>query len=431
MLCMDRSVRNERSLNFLSTIVRRVESNRLLYEQSHISIRLNSELHTAFISSPTMPHLLGPSLSLPDDVLYSKLLEVASQQGDRIIVDDRSRNTQFGYLDILNGIATLKQQLLELIDPVILAKPGDFFVALLAPNGYEFIVGVLATLAIGGVVVPVREFSPITTRSPRLQQLTLFEPKKAIGALPAEISHIIRHCHAQILLIGPEEHSLALEIAAQVPNITSLAIQSQASYPASLPPVTWYTLHANLTLPEDTPSILFFTSGTTGPPKGVLHARRTINKYAHAISLDASNDEICLIPRGTFWSIYFTKLFQMLLLGVRVEIQNFGRNYDLIWEKFRQNSATKIVLSPTFWFGMMVHYKTHIATLEDEGERAEYVDGFRYLRDVYVTGAMPSAGLKEFWRELRGGRPLKVLYGTTETQEIAVAGEDEYSKEVC
>jgi acyl-CoA synthetase (AMP-forming)/AMP-acid ligase II len=104
-----------------------------------------------------MSHSLRPSL--PDDVLYSKLLEVAAQQGDRIIVDDRSRNAQFGYLDILNGIATLKQQLLDLIDPSILAKPGEFFVALLAPNGYEFIVGVLATLAVGGVVVPVREFS--------------------------------------------------------------------------------------------------------------------------------------------------------------------------------------------------------------------------------------------------------------------------------
>jgi hypothetical protein len=32
---------------------------------------------------------------------------------------------------------------------------------------------------------------------------------------------------------------------------------------------------------------------------------------------------------------------------------------------------------------------------------------------------------------LRGGRPLKVLYGTTETQESAVVHEDEYSKEVC
>lgn len=378
-----------------------------------------------------MPHSLRPSL--PDDVLYSKLLQVAAQQGDRIIVDDRSRNTQFGYLDILNGTATLKQQLLDLIDPSTPAKPGEFFVALLAPNGYEFIVGVLATLAIGGVVVPVRE-SFFPNYPPTHIHVPTTNHQKAIGALPAEISHIIRHCAAQVLLIGPEEHSLALEIAAQVPNITPLAIQSQTADPSTLPPVTHYTLDATLALPAETPSILFFTSGTTGPPKGVLHARRTINKYAHAAAAAAAkeaDDEICLIPRGTFWSIYFTKLFQMLLLGVRIEIQNFGRNYDLIWEKFRQKGGTKIVLSPTFWHGMMAHYKAHIAPLEDEGERAAYVEGFRFLREVYVTGAMPSAGLKEFWRGLRGGRPLRVLYGTTETQEIAVANEDEYSKEVC
>jgi malonyl-CoA/methylmalonyl-CoA synthetase len=88
------------------------------------------------------------------------LLQVASEQGDRTIVDDRSRNTQFGYLDILNGIAILKQQLQDQLDAQILERPGEFFIALLAPNGYEFIVGVLATLAIGGVVVPVRELFP-------------------------------------------------------------------------------------------------------------------------------------------------------------------------------------------------------------------------------------------------------------------------------
>lgn len=246
--------------------------------------------------------------------------------------------------------------------------------------------------------------------------------------MPAEIAHIIRHCQAQILLVGPEGYDLALDISAETP-ITSIAIRGQATDPASLPPVTWYDLDKNLAVSEETPSILFFTSGTTGPPKGVLHSRRTINKYAYAATIEA-DDEICLIPRGTFWSIYFTKLFQMLLLGVRIEIQNFGRNYDLIWEKFRQKGGTKIVLSPTFWYGMMVHYKTHIAKLE-ESEKLEYVDGFRYLRDVHVTGAMPSANLKEFWKELRGGKPLKVLYGTTETQEIAVAHEDEYSQEVC
>lgn len=119
----------------------------------------------------------------------------------------------------------------------------------------------------------------------------------------------------------------------------------------------------------------------------------------------------------------------MLLLGVRIEIQNFGRNYDLIWEKFREKNGTKIVLSPTFWYGMMVHYNSHIANL-DESERMEYVEGFRYLRDACSTGAMPSMRLKEFWKRLRGGKALKVLYGTTETQEIAMVHEDEYSKDV-
>ena len=119
----------------------------------------------------------------------------------------------------------------------------------------------------------------------------------------------------------------------------------------------------------------------------------------------------------------------MLLLGVRVEIQNFGRNYNLIWEKFRERSGTKIVLSPTFWYGMMKHFEDHISKLPEPVVR-EYVEGFRYLRDVGLTGAMPSSRLKEFWQHLGGGRPLKVQYGTTETLEISVWDESSGASEV-
>ena len=202
-------------------------------------------------------------------------------------------------------------------------------------------------------------------------------------------------------------------------EIPSLAIESHADdADGSLLPLTSYTLDPALAVSEECPSIVFFTSGTTGPPKGVLHPRRTINKYARTDKIE-SNDEICLIPRGAFWSLYFTKLFQMLLLGVRVEIQNFGRNYNLIWEKFRERTGTKIVLSPTFWYGMMKYFENHISKLPEPVVR-EYVEGFRYLRDVSMTGAMPTSRLKEFWQHLGGGRPLKVQYGITETQEISV-----------
>lgn len=257
----------------------------------------------------------------------------------------------------------------------------------------------------------------------------------ATGALPAEAAHILRQCGACCLLVGPEQIELAAQMREEGVEIPSVAIEShvvdggnEAAKRSLLLPLTSYSLDPTLAVSEGCPSILFFTSGTTGPPKGVLHARRSVNKYARTDKIE-SDDEICLIPRGAFWSIYFTKLFQMLLVGVRIEIQNFGRNYNLIWEKFRERTGTKIVLSPTFWYGMMKHFENHISKLP-EPVISEYVEGFQYLRDVGITGAMPSSHLKDFWQQLRGGRPLKVQYGTTETQEISLCDENSSTLEV-
>jgi malonyl-CoA/methylmalonyl-CoA synthetase len=105
-------------------------------------------------------HDLRPP-TLPDDVLFSRLLKIARQRDANIIVNDTSRGTQFSYRQILDGTVKLKQRLQAHLDRPKLDKPGSFYVALLAPNGYEFIIGVLAILAIGGVVVPMRKVSPL------------------------------------------------------------------------------------------------------------------------------------------------------------------------------------------------------------------------------------------------------------------------------
>ncbi|CAG8903462.1 unnamed protein product [Penicillium egyptiacum] len=332
--------------------------------------------------------------TLPNDVLFSRLLRIANQRDSKVIVDDYSTGTQFGYRQILHGTVKLQQTLHGLLYGSKHRRPGKFYVALLAPNGYEFIIGVLAILAIGGVVVPM-----------------------PTGALPAEVAYILQQCDAQCMVVSSELTELATQIQQEV-KFPSITIEKIVHDSNDLPPATFYNLETALAVSEETPSILFFTSGTTGPPKGVLHARRTINKYARMEEEPETNDEICIIPRGAFWSVYFTKLFQMLLAGVRIEIQNFGRNYNLIWEKFRKRTGTKILLSPTFWYGMMLHYETHISKLPEQ-EVQEYIEGVRYIREACATGAMPSSRIKEFWCEMRG-RPLKVLYGSTETQEIAV-----------
>jgi malonyl-CoA/methylmalonyl-CoA synthetase len=85
------------------------------------------------------------------------LLKIARRRDSEIIVDDFSRRTQFSYRQILDGTVKLKLKLQAVLDKSTLKKPGGVYIALLAPNGYEFIIGVLAVLAIGGVVVPMRK----------------------------------------------------------------------------------------------------------------------------------------------------------------------------------------------------------------------------------------------------------------------------------
>ncbi|KAM0345634.1 hypothetical protein ACHAPU_006288 [Fusarium lateritium] len=333
---------------------------------------------------------------LPDDILFSRLLKLANEKQDQVIVDDQSHDTQFGYRHILHGASKLLQKL-QSLDDYSLDRDGNLFIGVLAPNGYEFIIAVLAILAFGGVVVPM-----------------------PTGALPSEAAYMLQQCNSSYLLVGPEQVSLGKKIQDEV-SIPTLLIESQVQDEGVLQSTKLYTLDSSLAVNEVYPSILFFTSGTTGPPKGVLHARKTINKYARMTEAETI-DEVCLIPSGAFWSVYFTKVFQMLLTGVRIEIQNFGRNYNLIWDKLREKTATKIVLSPTFWYGMMHYYQESLSKLPEPTVR-EYVEGVRYLRDACATGAMPSAKLKEFWKTLRG-RPLKVLYGSTETQEISICDGD-------
>ena len=257
--------------------------------------------------------------------------------------------------------------------------------------------------------------------------------KTATGALPAEAAHILKECNALYLLATSELVDLAAQVKREI-DIPCLIIDSTedgvAAADDDLLAVASYALSPALAVSEETPSILFFTSGTSGPPKGVLHARRTINKYARQDEAPQPNDELCIIPRGAFWSLYFTKLFQMLLTGVRIEIHNFGRNYNLIWDKLREQTATKIVLSPTFWYGMMTYFQTRISVELPQDTVDEYVKGAQHLRDACATGAMLPGPVKEFWREMRGGRLLKQLFGTTETQEIAMCELESGSVEV-
>lgn len=105
-------------------------------------------------------NMLLPQTALPDDPIFSRLVQLATRRDGQVIVDDRSRGTHFGYGHILHGTVDLVQKLQSLLNRDILDNRGGFYIAVLAPNSYEFIIAVLAVLALGGVAVPMRESVP-------------------------------------------------------------------------------------------------------------------------------------------------------------------------------------------------------------------------------------------------------------------------------
>ncbi len=113
-------------------------------------------LNTQFIVRTSLKMEVSRNV-LPDDQLFARLLQLATRKQDEVIVDDQSIGKQFGYRHIIHGTVKLSQKLQGLLDQSVLDNRGRFYVAVLAPNGYEFIIAVLAVLAIGGVVVPMRK----------------------------------------------------------------------------------------------------------------------------------------------------------------------------------------------------------------------------------------------------------------------------------
>jgi malonyl-CoA/methylmalonyl-CoA synthetase len=99
--------------------------------------------------------------TLPNDILFFRLLKLAIEKEDQVIVDDCSHGAQFGYRHILHGTSKLLQKL-QRLDEHPLDHGENVYIGVLAPNGFEFIVAVLAVLAFGGVVVPMRKSSSRT-----------------------------------------------------------------------------------------------------------------------------------------------------------------------------------------------------------------------------------------------------------------------------
>ncbi|HEV7896546.1 MAG TPA: long-chain fatty acid--CoA ligase [Planosporangium sp.] len=162
-------------------------------------------------------------------------------------------------------------------------KPGDT-VALLAPNVVEFPRAYFGALAAGAVVVPVHllltaDEAAYVLRDSRAGLLVCHSSQLAMGAAAARAAGI------PLVTVGPVPATVAPDpVAAQARRLEDVS--------AAVEPLRSYVSRSA----EDT-AVVFYTSGTTGEPKGALltHLNLVMNATVNAFDAnDVRTDDVAL-----------------------------------------------------------------------------------------------------------------------------------------
>ena len=184
-------------------------------------------------------------------------------------------------------------------------------------------------------------------------------------------------------------------------NVVPIATGSQHEVIASI--------DHDMIIHPDRPSMLLFTSGTSGPPKGVVHTRRLLDlEYRRPV-----NEAFLNGP--SIWATSAFRVIRYTFYGRSVEI--IPSDPKTLWERFRQGKVAYLAAVPPVWQGLMDYFQQTLNHLPLK-QRDEYVRGIQDLRAAVVTGGTLHSSRIRFWRDI--GKPITLCYGATELGRICL-----------
>ncbi|KAK2758035.1 hypothetical protein FQN54_004441 [Arachnomyces sp. PD_36] len=327
----------------------------------------------------------------PNDPYFKQLLLAAESYGGVVVGDGVKADYARLLHDVSSFQSTIRGRLPEnILDSNGMVKCQGVYICILAPVSYEFIVAMLAVLAVGAAVVPL-----------------------STGLMAEEVLYLYKMCDAACMLVGPEQKDVASEIRNYALQVTSSRIQQIPIEVTSDGPTpnSQYSLMEDFSFPSNWPGLVLFTSGTTGPPKGVIHGRKFFYGILESKAPHPGNTALC--HRPVFWLAGFRSIARLIVEGVRLETLREGSKPDFIWERLRQGNITILECQPIVWHSMMRYYKDQLGLLPSE-ELQVYTEAAQRLRVVVCAGGMPPPSVRLFWYHLRNGRALSMSYTTTE-----------------
>ncbi|WP_334162140.1 long-chain-fatty-acid--CoA ligase [Phenylobacterium sp.] len=323
----------------------------------------------------------------PFALTLDKFLEHAAKWHPRaevVTARDGGRADRIGYADLQDRSRRVSAVLHEL------GVRGGDRVATLAWNTQAHVEAWYAIMGMGAVC---------HTLNPRLTA--------------AQLAWMVERSGARILIAGADLVSLAREIAASAPLVDQiLVIDGEAADVAGGPAISALeplVAGAESRLPwggfdENAPSGLCFTSGTTGPPKGVtythrasfLHTLRALQADGMAIS--GADAVLTVVPmfHASAWGLPFAAP----AVGAKLVLPGRQADGESLARLIRSEGVTVAVGVPTVWLGLVEHVEAKGGELPS-------------LKRIMVGGApMPPALMERLERRL--GVVVQTTWGMTE-----------------
>ena len=255
-------------------------------------------------------------------------------------------------------------------------------VAILLPNCREFIELYMGISRAGMIAVPVN------------YRLT-----------PKETATILQSAGPELLVVGRDYLATATALEDLLPGLSRrwLVDGAAGSYEAALAAAPSMTATAGA---ENDPFAIFFTSGTTGLPKGAVVSHRNLesNAYNQAIADASRPDDINLVATPLYhMGAVFMATTYMMLGCTQVILERFEPG--LWFSAVEAEKATVSLLIPTMINSLLNDPKIGTARLSS-------------LRLIfYGGGPMPPAVLQRALKDLRCS--FTQGYGLTETLEAS------------
>ncbi|KAF2642347.1 putative AMP-binding enzyme [Massarina eburnea CBS 473.64] len=341
---------------------------------------------------------------LPNTPLFSRLLRFASRQPPHIAIDDVRSNQQRTHLDLLSDVLALRETVLNTLDPgtvEALGRRDEVYMAIVAAGGYEYTIAMLAILALGAAAVPITPALPVE-----------------------EAVYFVERSRAVLVLVSSYDLEMCCRLEERISSTSNEHFRGVAIGPCTATPTlspTDILISSDRALEDNSPGVVIFTSGTTGPPKGAVMRRSFVFDCAlsvadhYRLTEDDAMLHVLPVHHATGVGINF---FPFLISGSTVEFRSGGFDEAWTWERWREgaiNARRRLTFFsgvPTIYMRMRRHYHRNLVKLAPR-ELAAYIAGARQFRACLCgTSALPEP-LNDFWTTLMKKRIVQ-RYGATE-----------------